>query len=132
MSVLEIETKSRKILRVGGRDYALAFPLTIVADLETKLGRSMKAAPDWLHIETREVKTILEAGLAYYHADEANAVAERICETLDPEEIDTVIEALCVAACPKAMERIQKAVEEARERIQKGLPLPNVQGADAS
>lgn len=133
MDVLKIEAKGRKIIRVGERDFALAFPLNVVADLEEKLGRSMKTAADWLRLQTKEVQPTLAAGFRLYHPEKADAVAETICSSLDPEEIDNVIEALCVAACPKAMERVKKAMEEAQERLKKGLaPLPNGVGADAS
>lgn len=133
MDVLKIEAKGRKIIRVGERDYALAFPLNTVAELEEKLGRSMKMGADWLRLQTREVQPTLAAGFRLYHPDEADSIAETICSTLDPEEIDNVIEALCVATCPKTMERVKKAMEEAQERLKKGLsPLPNGVGADAS
>lgn len=128
---LEIEAKSRKIIRVGGKDYALVFRLPIVAALEEKLGRSMKSAADWLRIQTKEVPAVIEAGLTDYHPNDAKSVAETICSTLDPEEIEHVIDALCVAACPKAMARLQEELEKYRERMKQGLPVPNAQSADA-
>lgn len=130
-NVIEIAVKERKIFRVGERDYSLVFMLSTIAELEEKLGRSMKSAADWLHIQTKEVHDILEAGFSHYHPEEAKDVADTICEALDPEQIENVIDGLCVAACPKAMARLQEEIEKVRARLKKGLPLPNVPGADA-
>jgi hypothetical protein len=117
--VLEIEVKQAKIIRVDGKDYDLAFPLSVVVDLENKLGRSMKSAPDWLQITTAEVPIILEAGLSPGRPDdEAKTLATLICAVLNPEEISTVIDGLCAAACPKAMARIMAEMEKARKRMQ--------------
>lgn len=131
--ILEITVQREpKVIRVDGKDYSLTFPLPIVVDLESKLGRPMKSAADWIRIKTEEVPAILEAALSSEHPDEAKDVATAIGSALDPEEISTVIDGLCEAACPKAMERIRAEMEKARERVQKGLaPFPNVQGADA-
>jgi len=132
MTVLEMGVKQRKIFRVGERDYSLAFTVPIVAELEVTLGRSMKSAADWLRIQTKEVRGILEAGLKHYHPDEAANVAEAVSLALDPEEIEVVIDGLCVAACPKAMARLEAELEKARARAKRGLsPLPNVPGVDA-
>lgn len=132
--VLEIAIKQEqaKVIRVDGKDYSLTFPLPVVVDLEAKLGRTMKSAPDWLRIETAEVPAILEAALSSEHPDDAKDVTAAICAGLDPEAISTVIDALCWAACPKAMDRIKADMDKAMERAKKGLtPFPNVQGADA-
>ncbi len=128
--VLEIAVKERKIFRLGERDYSLTFTVPVVAALEEKLGRSMKGAADWFRIQTREVQDVLAAGFTHYHPDEAGDVAKQICDALDPEELETVIDALCVAACPKAMARLKVEIEKAQSRIKKGIS-PNVQGADA-
>lgn len=131
MEALEIAVKERKIFRMDGRDYALVFPLPVVVALEEKLGRSMKLAVDWFRIETHEVQAVLEAGLSSLHPEEAREIAQKVADALDPEEIGTVIDGLCAAACPKAMAKIEAAMAKARERAAKGLePLPNGQGAD--
>lgn len=132
--VLEIAVKERRIIRVAERgDFALAFTVREVAALEDKLGRSMKSAADWLNIKTKEVRDILEAGFRHYHPDEAGALADEICSVLGPEEIEHLIDAICVAACPKAMARIQDEIVKIRERMKKELPpLPNGVSADAA
>jgi plasmid stability protein len=132
MQALEIGVKQRQLLRVDDRDFAIVFPLPIVAELEETLGRSMKIPADWLRIKTAEVRDILEAGLKTYHPDEAAATADAVSKGLDPEQIETVIAALCAAACPKAMAHLEKEIEKARARARKGLALPNAQSADAS
>lgn len=130
--VLEITFKQSKIFRVGDKDYSLVFTVPVVAALEEKLGRSMKSAADWLRIQTKEVRDILEAGFTHHHPEDAKTIADTICDMLEPEEIENVIDALCVAACPKAMARLQVEIEKIKERAKKGLPpLPNVQSADA-
>ena len=129
--VLEIAVKERKIIRVGDRDYSLVFPVPVVAALEETIGRSMKSTADWLRIQTKEVQAVLEAGLSHYHPQEAKDLAATLCTMLEPEEIENVVDALCVAACPKGMARLKEEIEKARVRFNKGLPLPNVQGADA-
>jgi hypothetical protein len=132
MKVIEIKAKDRQIFRVGEaegleREFSVAFPLSVVAELEDKLGRPMRSPSDWLRIQTKEVRDILEAGFSYYHPEAAKGVADLICLTLDPEGIESVIDALCFAACPKAMARLQEEMDKARERAKKGLAaLPNV------
>lgn len=128
MNVIEIKTKDRQLFRVGERDFSIAFPLPMVAELEDKVGRPMRSPSDWLRVKTSEVQAILEAGFKHYHPTEAGSVATQISETLDPEGIETVIDALCWAACPKAMGRLQEEMDKARERAKKGLQLPNVPG----
>ena len=131
MSAIEIAVKQPKIFRVDGNDYALLFTVPAVAELEEKLGRSMKSATDWLRIQTKEVRDILEAGFTHYHPDEASIVADAICTCLEPEELEKVIDALCVAACPRAMAKLQEEMEKVRVRLSKGQPpFPNAPGAD--
>jgi capsule polysaccharide export protein KpsE/RkpR len=90
----------------------------------------MKSATDWLKIQTKEVRDILEAGFTHYHPEEAKQVADDISVALEPEEIENVIDGLCVVACPKAMARLQEEMEKVRARLKKGLPpLPNAPGA---
>lgn len=133
MSVLELAVKEVKVFRVNGADYSVLFPVSIVAELEVTLGRPMRGVAPWLAISTKEVQPIIEAGLRHYHPDEAASVAAAICRELPPEEIENVIDGLCVAACPKAMERIREEMVKVRERVKKGLPsLPNVQGGAVS
>jgi hypothetical protein len=133
MDTIEIQVKEPKLFRVDGVDYQLTFPLSVVAELEVKLGRPMKDAASWLRIRTKEIQAVLEAGFTRYHPDAAAMVAESIANGLDQEEIDTVIDGLFVAACPKAAERLRAEMEKARKRVEKGLPpLPNVQGGAVS
>lgn len=131
-SVLEICVKQSKIFLVGDKDYSLVFTVPVIAALEEKLGRPLKSAGDWLRISTSEVRDILEAGFKKHHPEEAEEIADTICDLLDPEQLETVIDALCVAACPKAMARLDEEIKKAQERARKGLtPLPNVPSADA-
>ena len=116
--VLEITVKQAKLIRIDGKDYDLTFPLPVVVDLENKLGRPMKSAPDWLRVTTAEVPAILEAGLSSGYPNEAKALSGSVCAALAPEEISTVIDGLCAAACPKAMARIEAEMKKARERMQ--------------
>jgi len=130
MHVIEIEAKGDKFIRVDGTDYQLAFPLPIVVELEAKIGRSMKTGGDWLRIQTKEVRDILFLGFKTHHKD-AEEVADKIAARLEPEEIDNVINAICAATCPKALAKWQEELEKLRDRLKKGLTLPNVPGADA-
>ena len=131
--VLEIAVRETKIVRIGEREYTLTFPVAAVVVLEQKLGRSMKHSTDWFRIKAEEVQPCLEAGLTHHHPEEAATVAAEICNTLDPEAIDSVVDALCATACPKAWGRLLEEMAKARQRLQKGLsPVPNGQGADAS
>ena len=132
MDVLEIAVKQRKIIRLGKRDFSLAFTVPVVVALEEKIKRPMRGAADWLRIQTSEVRDILEAGFTHYHPEAAKGAADMICDTLAPEEIEHVIDALCWAACPKAMERLQAEVDKLRERAKQGLPLPNAPGGAVS
>lgn len=133
MEVIEIKVKAPKVFRVNGEDYRLSFSLAATAELEEKLGRSMKYVSDWLRIQTKEVRDILAAGFYIFHPNEAERVADAIAAELDPEEIEHVIDGLCVAAFPKAMARLHEEMQKAQERIQKGLSaLPNGQGASVS
>lgn len=131
MNIIEIQVKDCKVFRVDGRDYSLTFPLSVIAELEVKLGRPMKDAASWLRIKTSEVQDILEAGFKRYHPEEAAVIAESIANALDPEEIETVIDGLFVAACPKAAVRLQAEMEKIRKRVEKGI-LPNVPSAAVS
>ena len=65
------------------------------------------------------------------HKDEADAVVEAIDGALGPEQIETVIDAICTANWPDATRRYKEELEKLRERVRKGLPLPNVPSADA-
>jgi hypothetical protein len=125
MSV-NIAVKQPKIFKVDGVDFRVEFPVSSVIKLEDALGRSMKSASDWLKTQTKELPEILKAGLLKHHKTEAEKVATAICDSLDPEEIEHVIDGLCVAACPKAMARIEAEINRLREKAAKGLPLPNV------
>lgn len=128
MEVLEIAVRQAKVFLVDGVEYRLEFPLPAVAEMEKKLGRSMKSPADWLNTKTEEVRDILAAGFSRNHPEDAERIADAICEYLEPEQINTVIDALCWAACPKAMARIQEQIEKSRDRAKAGL-LPNVQSA---
>lgn len=131
-SVIEIAVKQPKVFRVDGVEYRLEFPVAAVAALEEKLGRSMKSASDWLRMQVMELPAVLFAGLTRNHPNEAQQIATAICDNLGPEDIEIVIDGLCVAAHPKAMERLQQQIDAARERFNNGgSPLPNVQSADA-
>lgn len=129
--VIEIKVQAPKMFRVDGVDYRVQFPMNQVAALEEKIGRGMKSAADWLRMKTSEIPDILFYGLQTYHADEADAVVTTVRDNLDPEQLEFVMDALCEVACPKAMERVRAALEEARERVKKGLPaIPNATSAD--
>lgn len=128
--ILEMAVKSQNKICVNEREYELVFSFPVVAALEEKLGRSMKSAADWVRTQTKEVPDILEAGLSHLYPEEAKAVADSICNTFPPEEIEHVIDFLCVAACPKAMARLKEQMEKIQERVKQGLALPNVPGVD--
>ncbi|HZP06775.1 MAG TPA: hypothetical protein VFB43_17885 [Terracidiphilus sp.] len=127
----ETTVKSRQILRVDDSDYSLSFPVVIVAELEEKLGRSMKAPQNWLAMQTKEVETVLAAALKHYHPEEAAEVSRLVCTNLDPEELESVMDLLCCVACPRAMERMHAEIKKLQERVKKGLALPNAQSVDA-
>lgn len=127
MKVLQLAVRNPMKVSVEGREYSIEFPVKAVATLEEKLGRSMKFAADWLKIRTKEVEDVLAVGLSRNHHEDAAEVAARICDTLETEAIEEVIEGLCWSVFPRAMERI----EAAAKRIREGHTSPNAPSADA-
>jgi hypothetical protein len=125
---IEIAVKEPKLFRVDGTEYKIQYPLANVVELEKKIGRSMKHSVEWFKLSTGEVHAALWAGLLMYHPLDAEDVAGKIVNNLDPENIETVIQAICEVACPAAMERLREAQRVAVERMKKGLssvPAPN-------
>lgn len=132
MHILELAVRSPLIVRVGGAEYKVEFPVLAVVQLEDKLGRPMKSAADWLQIKTRELPDLLSVGLSRNHAEEAVTVAASICDTLETEAIDEVINGLCYSVFPRAMAKIEEAVKRIQERAEKGTESPNVPSVAAS
>lgn len=134
MSVLEIEVKAPTMIRVDDNDYRLSFPLRAVAELEETLGRGLKFVSDWLNIKTHEIRSFLYFGLiTHQDEDVAARVADAIAERLDPEGIEHVINALCMASFPKAMERVAKEIEKAHARQREGkAAFPNAESGAVS
>ena len=113
-AILEITRKEKKTITVEGQDYTIAFPLPVVAELEEKLGRSMKYPSDWFRIQTKEVQAILEAGLTRHYPDDARTMADDICSVLTPEGLGHIIDGLCMAACPKTIAKLQADIDARR------------------
>ena len=130
--VIDIAVKQPKAFRVDGKTFLLEFPLSAVIVLEAKLGRPMKGLSDWLKVSTGELWDVLEAGFRKHHEEESHGIATALCDGLEPEDIERVIDAVCVCACPRAMERLKEEMEKMRDRLKKGLPLPNVQSGAVS
>jgi hypothetical protein len=129
MKAVEIAVKQPKAVRVDGTDYFVEFPVPAVVEIEAALGRPMRGIADWFRIQPSEVCPVLAAGFRKHHPESADGLAEQICDSLEPEEIEIVIDGLCAAAFPKAMAKVQAEMEKLRK---KGAALPNVQSADAT
>lgn len=126
---LDIAVAAPLAVTVDDRVYTVEFPLPSVVALEKAIKRSMKTAQDWFKISTAELPDVLWAGLLKHHQDDALRVASLICNGLNPEAIETTIDAVCAAAWPEAMRKYQEIVEKLKARAEQGLPLPNVQSA---
>jgi hypothetical protein len=120
-NVLELAIRQPFILRVNGENHQVTYPVSVVAELEEKLGRPFRSVTDWLRISAGELELILCFGLETYHPEEASQISLDVCAALEPEAIETVIEALCVSNFPKAMERYRIALEKAQEEARRGL-----------
>ena len=71
-------------------------------------------------------------GLVKLHPKDAEAVSKEICDSLSPENVETVITALCAFNWPETTKRFQERVDKLTAALEKGLPLPNVPSVAAS
>jgi hypothetical protein len=125
MDVLELAVRQPLQIRVNDETLTVHFTVLSSIALESRLGRSMKDAADWFRIRAAELPAVLEEGLRTEHAARAAELADAICNT-SPEATETIIQAVCATAYPDATRRLKEEMERLRDRIRKGLPLPNV------
>lgn len=133
-NVVELNVKRPALIRLSdGREFSLTFPLAAVIELETKLGRNMRNALDWLKITPSELPAIIAAGLTSKY-ENASEVADEIVDHLDAESVEQVIEGMCWAAFPRAMEGFALQIEKMRAATAAGTEYApgNVSGAVAS
>lgn len=121
MDTLELAVRQPLDIKLDDTINRVEFPLSAVAAIEEDLGRGMKTLPDWFRIQTKEVPAILRHGLTQLKADDAKETADLICENLDPEGIDTLIDALCASAFPRQVARFKEEIK----KMQTGGTLPN-------
>jgi hypothetical protein len=110
---------------VDGKTYLLVFTFPAVAELESKIHRSMKVATDWYALTVAELPEALRAGLLKHHPAEAEELSRRICDTFGPERVGPIIDGLCAHNFPEATRRYQEVLADLMGKLQRGEALPN-------
>jgi hypothetical protein len=126
---LVVEMQGGQLIRLGDEEFRVLFPFPVVVELEKKLGRPMRSAPDFLRMTAEEVPAILEAGLTAHYADRARAVSLAILDGvgIEAESFNNLMDFLCVAAFPKSMAKIDEVLKRIKtEARPKNVPSAGV------
>jgi hypothetical protein len=115
---------------VDGRDIFFEMTLAGTAELEGKIGRSMKTYMDWVALSASELTEVLRAGLRHYQTD-ADKLVDDINRVMFPELQAILLEAIVAHAWPDTTRRMAEEMAKAKERLMKGLPLKNAPSGDA-
>lgn len=112
------------VITISGKEYSVQFTPLQTMKAEAAIGRPLKWVGSWLQLKGNEIPKVLVAGISGLDDADVQPVLEALTASLNPETLFDIHEALCFTAWPKAM-------QDMRDRAEKGQTSPNVQGGDA-
>lgn len=124
---LNITPRHSLVLSLDAISYTVRYTAATIARLQEELGHPLASFVDWLQISADEMPVVLEAGLEPNHED-ADQIAASICDSLETEAFDRLVETLSVAVFPRAVERYHGVLALLQSEVS-GAPTAEVAAA---
>lgn len=100
---LNITPRHSVILSLDDATFTVRYSAAAITRLQEELDRPMSGFGDWLRISVDEMPVVLAAGLEANHED-AHQIAGAICDSLEAETFDRLVQTLSVAVFPREVE----------------------------